>query len=53
MERGQGRRQTGVAVRIKKVAPLCKTMHCMIHQQEFTSKNMLRSLKLVLDFTVK
>jgi zinc finger BED domain-containing protein 5/7/8/9 len=29
--RSMTRRLTGVATRIKKVAPLCKTMHCMIH----------------------
>ncbi|VVC39621.1 Ribonuclease H-like domain,HAT, C-terminal dimerisation domain,Domain of unknown function DUF4371 [Cinara cedri] len=46
-------RLTGVATRIKKVAPLCKTMHCMIHRQALASKNMPRSLKLVLDSAVK
>ncbi|XP_025197550.1 zinc finger BED domain-containing protein 5-like [Melanaphis sacchari] len=46
-------RLSGVATRIKKVAPLCKTMHCMIHRQALASKNMPKSLKLVLDSAVK
>ncbi|KAL4153303.1 hypothetical protein QTP88_001154 [Uroleucon formosanum] len=46
-------RLSGVATRIKKVAPLCKTMHCTIHRQALASKNMPKSLKLVLDSAVK
>ncbi|CAI6372378.1 unnamed protein product [Macrosiphum euphorbiae] len=46
-------RLSGVATRIKKVAPLCKTMHCLIHRQALASKNMPKSLKLVLDSAVK
>ncbi|KAL4104409.1 hypothetical protein QTP88_019710 [Uroleucon formosanum] len=46
-------RLSGVATRIKKFAPLCKTMHCMIHRQALASKNMPKSLKLVLDSAVK
>ncbi|KAL4082946.1 hypothetical protein QTP88_029444 [Uroleucon formosanum] len=46
-------RLSGVATRIKKVASLCKTMHCMIHRQALASKNMPKSLKLVLDSAVK
>lgn len=44
---------TGVAVRTKKIAPLCKTMHCLIYRQALASKNMPRSLKLVLDSAIK
>ncbi|KAL4083682.1 hypothetical protein QTP88_028998 [Uroleucon formosanum] len=46
-------RLSGVATRIKKVAPLCKTIHCTIHRQALASKNMPKSLKLVLDSAVK
>ena len=46
-------RLTEIAIRLKKVAPLCKTKHCMIHRQALTSKNMPRKLKLVFDSAVK
>lgn len=38
---------------MKKIAPLGKTMHCMIHWQTLASKNMPRSLKSVLESAVK
>lgn len=45
-------RLTRVAVKIKKVATLCKTMRCMIDRQALVSKNMPDTLKLVFDGSV-
>lgn len=43
----------GVAVRIKEVAPECKSTHCYIHREQLAVKNMPTELESVLKEVVK
>lgn len=44
---------TGLAARIGRVAPDCKSTHCAIHREALASKNMPQSLSKVLQEAVK
>lgn len=44
---------TGLAARVKKVAPECQSTHCAIHREASASKNMPENLNTVLTDAVK
>lgn len=44
---------TGLAAKVKKVAPECQSTHCMIHREALASKDMPESLHTVLTDAVK
>lgn len=46
-------RLTGLAVKIKEVAPECKSTHCVIHREALAAKGMPENLNSVLSDAVK